>query len=309
MLNILEKADGFLWHWANWIPSDFLVAIPLLRAASEMGVEVFPDLETCLHYDDKIAQTYLLNAIGAPIAETDIFYKKRDALRWTQNASWPQVFKLRRGSGSLTVKLVRTPGEARRMIRKMFGAGILPVETPFQDIGTRVSIAKKKGTVVDLLKKAPRGVMKLTRRRHSMPRERDYAMFQRFLPGNEFDTRIITVGSRAMGVRRYNRPGDFRASGGGNSAYDPSLIDLRLVSISQEISRRLRFQEMTYDFLFDELGEPKIVEIGFATPTIFYRPCPGWWDEEMNWHDAEGPMFVEDFILEDMLADIQRKNG
>src|SRR5690606_15154424 len=51
-------------------------------------------------------------------------------------------------------------------------------------------------------------------------REKGYLYFQEFMPKNEFDTRLIVIGNRCFGIRRYNRTGDFRASGSGLIKYE-----------------------------------------------------------------------------------------
>ena len=44
---------------------------------------------------------------------------------------------------------------------------------------------------------------------------KDYVYFQKFLPNNKYDIRIVVIGDRAFGFIRYNRENDFRASGSG----------------------------------------------------------------------------------------------
>ena len=66
-----------------------------------------------------------------------------------------------------------------------------------------------------------------------------YALFQQWLPGNEFDTRITVIGNRAFGFRRFNRQGDFRASGSGNLDWDPVQVDPAFVQLAFRIAKRL----------------------------------------------------------------------
>src|SRR5437867_7028069 len=111
----LAFADGLLWHWYHADQSELLAARHILRAAEIMGRAVFPNIATCWHFDDKLAQKYLLEAVGAPLVPTYIFYEREKALDWIDNASFPKVFKLRKGAGSANVRLVKTHGEARRL--------------------------------------------------------------------------------------------------------------------------------------------------------------------------------------------------
>jgi hypothetical protein len=130
-------------------------------------------------------------------------------------------------------------------------------------------------------------------------REKGYALFQKFLPGNKFDTRITTIGGRAFGYRRFVRKNDFRASGSGQFDPDPGQVDPRCVRIALEISGKLKFQTMTYDFLFDENNEPHFCEISYTYTDWMVHACPGFWDTEMNWHP--GHYWPQYFHLMDAL--------
>jgi len=59
----LKYVDGLLWHWANSETKGQLVAKQIIASVENLGIAVFPSINTCWHYDDKIAQKYLLEAI------------------------------------------------------------------------------------------------------------------------------------------------------------------------------------------------------------------------------------------------------
>ncbi len=92
---------------------------------------------------------------------------------------------------------------------------------------------------------------------------KNYAYFQKFLPGNAYDTRVTVIGNRAFGYRRYTRDNDFRSSGSGKIDYDPKAIDLISVEIGHAISKKLCFQSMAYDFLYDENGKAALCEMSY----------------------------------------------
>ena len=116
--------------------------------------------------------------------------------------------------------------------------------------------------------------------------QKNYVLFQRFLPDNEFDTRITVIGDRAFGFRRMTRKSDFRASGSGIIDYDIGKIDLRCVDIAFRVSQQLGFQSMAYDFLFTEGNEPQFCEISYTYLSRAIWKCPGYWDTKFNWHDG-----------------------
>ena len=119
----LSSSDVLLWHWSHADPREQLMARHVIRAAEMMGVKVFPNTSSCWHFDDKIAQKYLLEAVGAPLVPTHVFYDLKEALRWIDQASFPKVFKLRKGAGSSNVRLVHNATEARALAKRAFSSG------------------------------------------------------------------------------------------------------------------------------------------------------------------------------------------
>src|SRR5439155_10850350 len=93
----IASADALLCHWHHLNPNEQLIARQIIMAAQVMGVVVFPSAATCWHFDDKLGQKYLLEAVGAPLVPTRVFYEPDRALEWIATARFPKVFKLRRG--------------------------------------------------------------------------------------------------------------------------------------------------------------------------------------------------------------------
>ncbi len=299
---ILEDLSGcgaLLWHWNHSQPSDLLVAGHIIRAVEMKGLKVFPDTYTCWHFDDKIAQKYLLESIGAPIVGTHIFFDRQEAVEWADKTVWPQVFKLRRGAGAINVRLVRGPREAKKLIRRAFGRGFKIYGTALTDFSIKLQRAYMKR---DLLAKAlrfPRTIMDIWGRNRLAPREKGYLYFQDFLRGNEYDTRVTVIGKRAFAFRRAVRPGDFRASGSGRIDYDLSMIDLECVRIAMKVAHKIKGQSVAFDFVYNEQREPRIVEISYCYMDDAVYNCKGHWDDRMVWH--EGHVWPQDAILDDLL--------
>lgn len=106
IIDSLRGFDGLLWHFHHLNATDLLIARHVLAAAEVLGIEVFPNRATSWHFDDKIAQKYILEAIEAPIPATWVFYDESSALEWLRQVEYPLVWKLRRGAGSHNVRLV-----------------------------------------------------------------------------------------------------------------------------------------------------------------------------------------------------------
>jgi len=304
----LSNANALLWNWVHFIPADVLLARGLVRAVEEMGLLVFPNSSTCWHYDDKIVQKYLLEAIDAPIVPTQIFYDPADALRWIESAQFPKVFKLSKGAASANVRLVRSAKEAKGLLKKAFWQGFAPAATPARLLSkptATLAHVRRKG-YAHLLKSAarlPRLIRDLRRKELLAGRENGYLYLQEFLPGNKFDTRITVIGNRAFGFTRNVRENDFRASGSGSISYDLSRIDLRAVAIAFKVARRLQAQSIAFDFLKDANDELKIAEISYCYQDKAVYDCEGHWDEQMNWKN--GHLWPQDAILIDLLKQLQ----
>ena len=44
---------------------------------------------------------------------------------------------------------------------------------------------------------------------------------------------------------------------------------------------------MSYDFVFDANCNPLIVEISYGFSMRGYMPCPGYWDNQLDWHEGD----------------------
>jgi glutathione synthase/RimK-type ligase-like ATP-grasp enzyme len=302
ILRRLAAFDAFLWHWSHGVPQDLLMARHVIMAAERMGLAVFPNTATCWHFDDKVAQKYLLEAVGAPLVPTWVFYDLDTALAWIDGATFPKVFKLRRGAGSRNVRLVQTASEARRLAKKAFGRGYKPLGPYLGDAPTRIRKAQRRGDVCGALKRVPRGLLAMYRSNFQIGREKGYAYFQDFAPGNRFDTRVTVVGRRAFGFTRNVRPNDFRASGSGSIDYDTKRIDPRCVSIAFDVTAKVGAQSLAFDFVAGGTGGPVIVEVSYAYLASAVHDCAGHWDPELGW--VEGHVWPQDAILEDLLAGV-----
>ena len=310
-LEQVRGCDGVMWHWFHYPHEVRLAALPILRVIEEqMNIPVFPDMATAWHYDDKIAQAYLLPTLGIPHPKTWVFWRKADAMAWcAQQAEYPLVAKLAVGAGSENVRMLRDIAQARRYIERCFsGCGIVVLPSWPKTWGARWRArirraAARVGRAIPyvLCNRFP----SLPDRTYWMP-QKNYALFQEFLPGNEFDTRVTVIGDRAFAFRRFNRPNDFRASGSGRIDWDPAGIDLRCVEAAFSAVAKLKSQSMAFDFMFRGAArEPVVGEISYCYADWAVEKCPGHWDAGMNWH--EGRLWPEEAHVEDFLHRVQAK--
>jgi len=279
----IEDCDALMWHWDHMDHAASLFARQLTYSLEKMGKKVFPDLNTCRFFDDKIGQKYLFEALGVPHVPTYIFYDKQKALEWVEKAEFPKVFKLSKGAGSANVRLVKSKEEAEKLIKTAFGKGFKPVASYFSDISRRV---KKKKTITDMYKaliRMPESIYAILMSNLQMNREKGYVYFQDFIPDNTFDIRVVTVGNKAIALKRLCQKNDFRASGSGRLIYDKNQIDEKCVKIAFDVSKKAGFQAMAYDFVFVDKN-PVLIETSYAVSHRAYDNCEGHWTSDIKWN-------------------------
>lgn len=298
----LEDCDALMWHHYHIDAKDMQFAKQLLFSLESAGKVVFPDFNTNWHFDDKLGQKYLLEAIHAPLVPSYAFYSKKEALDWTRGATFPKVFKLRGGSSSSNVRLARNERQARGLIRRAFGKGF-PAFNAWGGLRDRWK-KYRKGMVA--FSEVLHGVARLVKRpdyARNAGRERGYVYFQDFIPDNTHDIRVTYAYNRCFASRRAVRPGDFRASGSNIADYDLSQVPEKAVKIAFEVSNRLKMQSVAFDFILDQ-GEPVIVEISYASgePTFDH----GYFDEDLNYYPGTFEPFA--WMVEGVREEIRRKN-
>jgi glutathione synthase/RimK-type ligase-like ATP-grasp enzyme len=256
------------------------------------------------HFDDKIGQKYLLEAIKAPLVPSYVFYSKVDVLQWIKKAVFPKVFKLRGGASSQNVKLVRTKAEAFLLVKRAFGRGFKPFNAFFY-LKESIRVHKLgESSLLDIIKKTVRLIYK-TEFEKFAHREKGYIYFQDFIPDNDSDIRLVVVDGKAFGEKRFVRKNDFRASGSHIRQYEKELISDDTLRISFDIAKKLKLQCVAYDFVYDK-GNPKIVEISYGTNPSAYKSCPGYWDTDLNFHVGEFDFC--DWMVEKVVSEVNKKS-
>ena len=282
----VRDCDAFMMHHNHGDYRDVLFVKQLIYSLETIGIRCFPDFYTTWHFDDKVGQKYLLEAVGAPLVPSYVFYTKKEALDWIQETSFPKVFKLRGGAGASNVMLAHTAKDAKKMVKKAFCNGFAQFDR-MEYLRERYHKWREgKDSIVGVLKGVGR-LFIITEYAKMKGHEKGYAYFQDFIPNNMFDIRVCVVGNHAFALKRLNRQGDFRASGSGNIVYDKSQIDERCVKIAFDINDKLKTQSIAYDFVFDKANNPMVVEISYGYSVKAYDKCEGYWDKQMKWHPGQ----------------------
>ena len=297
IMHQLNDCDALMWHINHQNSKDVLFAKQLLYSVQAAGKRVFPDYNTAWHFDDKVGQKYLLEAIGAPLVPTWIMYNKKDALVWAEKNSFPKVFKLRGGAGSANVRLAKTKSEAVQLIEKAFGRGFSQYDS-FGNLKERIRKYKLgKTDIFDVVKGFVR-IIYPTKYTMVAGRERGYVYFQEFIPENNYDIRVIVIGDKAFAIKRMVRDDDFRASGSGNIRYEKVNFEDTTIKLSFFLSCKLKSQCVAFDYVYQD-KQPYLVEISFGFVKEVYDSCVGYWDNEMNWY--EGLFDPYGWMVDDLL--------
>jgi len=300
MLEQLKDFDCLLWHFSNYALQDMLFARTILNSANQMGIKVFPDFNTSWHFDDKIAEYYLLQSIGSPIPESWVFYTKQDCLNWLDNQNnYPFVAKLKCGSGSQNVKLLKKKSSAVSYVNKMFRNGFRNTPSILFKATSNIKSSKNLATYIKRFKRIP-DFYNTWRAAKKAPRENGYVYFQEFIPNDGYDIKIIVIGDKLTFINRTVRKGDFRASGGGAFNYNKDLVSEDIIKSAFEVNDKLGFQCMGYDYVVDSRTKTgKIIEISYGFSHIALMGAGGYWDRDSVWHDE--PLNAPEEVLSNLV--------
>jgi glutathione synthase/RimK-type ligase-like ATP-grasp enzyme len=294
----IKGCDALMWHFHHGNYKDVLFAKQLLYTVEQSGKKTFPDHKTCWHFDDKIGQKYLLESLGLPLVPSYIFYTRKEAEQWIEKTSFPKVFKLRSGAGSLNVQLVKSSAQAKKLTKKAFGSGFSQFNR-IEHLKEQIRLYRKgKSPIMGVFKGLGRLFIS-TEWARMRGREKGYVYFQDFLPNNHFDIRIIIINGKAFGAKRMVRENDFRASGSGQLYYEKEHIPIDTVILAFELSEKLQSQCTAFDFIYNAQSKPMVVEISYGFPTKVVSHCTGYWDRSLQFH--EGPFHPEYWMVEALL--------
>jgi glutathione synthase/RimK-type ligase-like ATP-grasp enzyme len=289
--NLLERLFNFnlvLWHFSGFNYAHMMFARSILLSLKSRGIQVFPGFDEAWHFDDKIAESFLLQSINASIPEYFFFMEKDNAVNWAKGFSnYPIVAKLKCGSGSHNVKIINHKSEAVQYIEKMFADGFESSPSVLFKGKSNVSSSKSFHVLYKRVKRIPE-FLRNYKKSKLFPNEKNYVYFQEFVPNDGYDLKVVVVGDKLSFIARNVRKNDFRASGGGSLYYDKSLITKELIDSAFEVSDKLNFKCMGYDYVIDNVTKKcKIVEISYGFSSQALMGAGGYFDRQGNWHNEE----------------------
>lgn len=281
IINQIYDCDAIMWHHNHLDLKDLIFAKQLMYSIWISGKKVFPDFYTNWHFDDKIGQKYLFEALNIPTIPTYIFYEKKIAIEWIKSQKYPIVFKLKSGAGSQNVKLIKSYNQALYYINRAFSYGYSQFSS-IENLKERFRKFKdNKSNFISVIKGIARLIIKNEFSRNQI-KEKNYIYFQEYIPKNDYDIRIIVIGEKAFGIKRYNRKNDFRASGSGYIDYNIENIPKEVIEIAFISAKKINSKCIAFDFLLKDQSTPLVLEISYGFAMKAYDDCIGYWDKNLN---------------------------
>lgn len=286
----LREADCLLWHFGQYRYADMLEARSILYSAKLMGLKIFPDYSEAWHFDDKIAEMYALQAVGAPMPKSWVFYNLdtlKDVLS-RKELSFPIVAKLRTGSGSHNVKLLRSEKELMKYGKTMLlQGGFDPSPNVVFKTMSNIRSSHNLKTLISKAKRAPEFFGTLHGARE-FPNEKGYVYLQEFIPNEGYDLKVVVVGDKCSGLVRPIRRNDFRASGGGEVFFEKKYFTEQVIKSAFAVADALGTQCIGFDYVVDSRnGQGMIVEMSYGFAHEAVMASGGWFDRDFQWHEEE----------------------
>ncbi len=295
----LMEFDVVLWHYSNYSFKDMLMAKNILFTLEEHGKKVFPSFKDAWHFDDKLAETYLLESINAPIPKSYYYYDSKSLEADINNLSFPIIAKLRNGSGSHNVKMLKSKQELYSYSKKMFTSGISSAPSLIYKTSSNIKSSKNLKTFINRAKRIPEFLRSLSNAK-KFNIEKGYVYLQEFVPNDGYDLKIVVVGNKLSFIGRNIREGEFRASGGGDLFYDKNRIIKDVIDSAFKTSDALGFQCMGYDYVVNSKTQKGIIiEISYGFSHQALLAAGGYFDRKGVWHET--PLNVPKELLKNLL--------
>mgnify|MGYP001170279881 FL=1 len=299
----LAEYDIVMWHFSHYSPDEMLFAPSILSALKEKGCRVFPDHADSLHFDDKVAQAYLLQALGLDAPINYPLHSMKAVDDWINKiGKFPVVAKLRTGSGSNNVVLISNKGDLRKYASKMFYKGMRSNPSTLFKLKSNIKSTKSLNEFINRLKRVPEFLFS-RKTAKSLPIERGYVYLQEFIENVNYDLKIAVVGDRLSFVARGTRAGEFRASGGGNLFYDRSLLDESMINAAFLAYDSLDSDCTGLDMIKDPISKkPVILEVSYGFSHQAQIGAGGYFDRNCVWHDE--PFNPPKALLKNILREV-----
>lgn len=297
----LVRHDVVLWHFSHYSLEEMKFARHVLAALKAAGCTIFPDNGDSNHFDDKVAQAYLLRALSINTPTNYPLHNLMAVENWCEKVGiYPVVAKLRAGSGAANVILIHSKAQLLRYAKRMFSKGFRSRPSALLKIRSNLASSRTFAEIFKRLKRVPEFVFSWRNASH-LGSESGYVYLQEFIPGVDHDLKIVVIGDQLSFICRGVRKNDFRASGGGALFYDRSLITPQLIDAAFNAADALGSDCTGFDMVIDpRTHRPVIFEVSYGFSHAALLQAGGHFDRFGTWHAV--PLNAPRALLQRMLT-------
>lgn len=271
-----KKFDLILWHTSSSFADQLEAKAKIEFMEKHLGKMCFPSSEAIWFYEEKARQYWLFEENNIPAIPTFVSFSKSDVLDYLDKCQYPIVSKEATNSGSEGVLILENKKKAIRFSHDVFGPGHKVLSSTYI-------------------------------------RQKDYVIFQNYVPNEGFDLRVAIVGGNYFGYYRDVPPGDFRASGSGLIV--KKALPEEALYLAKEIKAKLPpTYYISIDFLKSKIDHKYyVIEISIfnrirSTEQLIVDGVPGKYVfENGGFKFYPGRIWIHDLILIELLNDWVKK--
>ena len=277
-----ESLDVIFWHVQS-NPCDLSIARHRIYILDVLlKKHCFPSFHEIWQYEDKMKSNDLFDIFDIPHVNSFVSYDFVEALNYVDTVKYPLIAKTKTGASSSGVIKITDKENAKKYVHQAFSKAGRKSIFPYY-------------------------------------RDKNYVLFQEFVPDAEYDLRIMLVGNKAFGYYRYPKKGGFKASGSGiyQKKAIPDEALLIAIKTRDRLGLRLSGVDMLYSIardkylvieasLFNQIDSPAQLELDGV---------PGYYDisDVENITFVPGKYWIHELVCEEILlnclSDAYKKQG
>jgi len=236
---LLAKPGGLTAHYKQLYDERIYILAYIL------GYKIYPSPMEIFIYENKRFLSYWLKANNIPHPATDVFYDRKEALKYLGNCKFPFVAKTNIGASGSGVTIIRNKSEAHRYIEETFSGKGSPQRTgPNLEKG---GILKRGFHYIlhpsDITKKLNIYQTK------TVNLQKGFLIFQEHIP-HDFEWRTVRIGDSFFAHKKLKK-GE-KSSGSLLKNYDNPPLDL--LDLVKEITDRHGFYSQAIDIFESDNG-------------------------------------------------------
>lgn len=229
--------------------------------------KLIPSYDFLMCHEDKVYQEIFKKSLGVKSLDVKIYATIKDLSKDIGTLQYPIVIKKTTGAGSISVYKAESEKDLLKIAKKMMK------DKYYYEYYLKAIYKKLKGSW----------------NKHYLEDEKLFGriVLQQYIPGLEYDWKILIFGEKYYALRRQVRKHDFRASGSGMFSFE--VPDNHILSYAEEIYEKMHTPFLSLDLCMDQRGKVYLIEfqgIHFGPYTLINSPH--YFIHDSEWHKIEG---------------------